>query len=192
MKSRYFGRYHEIPVLSVIDYCKNDFDFNNDLVDQGYRSSFLQGRCQVLGYRRWVRIISAFNHLIEYPLDKEFRDFGHRTKTTGTLVGFKGEMARLLVDYRQLSKINLEDIIEFHYKFETIHPFQDGNGRVGRMIMFKECLKHNIVPFIIDEQNKIFYYRGLKEFGTKKGYLIDTCLSAQDRYQALIDYFNRH
>ncbi len=103
----------------------------------------------------------------------------------------KGEMAKLLADYQELAKIDFEDIVEFHYRFETIHPFQDGNGRVGRMIMFKECLKNNIVPFIIDEQHKLVYHRGLKEFGTKRGYLIETCLSAQDRYQALMDYFNQ-
>ena len=102
----------------------------------------------------------------------------------------KGEMAKLLADYNQIQKVMFEDIVEFHYNFETIHPFQDGNGRVGRMIIFKECLKNEIVPFIIDEQNKLFYYRGLKEFSAERGYLIDTCLSAQDRYKELLEYFS--
>lgn len=102
----------------------------------------------------------------------------------------KGEMAKLLVDYNQIQKVTFEDIVEFHYNFETIHPFQDGNGRVGRMIIFKECLKNEIVPFIIDEQHKLFYYRGLKEFSVERGYLIDTCFSAQDRYKELLEYFS--
>lgn len=88
--------------------------------------------------------------------------------------------------------ITVEDIIAFHYEFENIHPFQDGNGRVGRMIMFKECLKHNIVPFIIDERHKAFYYRGLQEFKNQKGYLIDTCLSAQDNYSLVIEKFTKN
>jgi len=100
-----------------------------------------------------------------------------------------GEMARLLIDYNLIKQISFEDIIEFHYNFESIHPFQDGNGRVGRMIIFKECLKNNIVPFIMDDQRKLFYYRGLKEFPKEKGYLIDTCASEQDRYKELIKYF---
>lgn len=102
----------------------------------------------------------------------------------------KGEMAKLLTDYNQIQRVTFEDIIEFHYSFETIHPFQDGNGRVGRMIIFKECLNNEIVPFIIDEQHKLFYYRGLKEFSVERGYLIDTCFSAQDRYKELLEYFS--
>ena len=82
-----------------------------------------------------------------------------------------------------------EDILDFHVKFERIHPFQDGNGRVGRLIMFKECLKYNIVPFIIEDNLKMFYYRGLKEWNNEKGYLTDTCLTAQDKYKAYLDYF---
>ena len=92
----------------------------------------------------------------------------------------KKEIQALLDTYNEKENITFEDIIDFHYKFESIHPFQDGNGRVGRLIMFKECLKHNIIPFIIDEKHKLFYYRGLKEYENEKGFLIDTCLSAQD------------
>ena len=95
----------------------------------------------------------------------------------------------LLKDYNQKEEHTLEEIIDFHYIFETIHPFQDGNGRVGRLIMFKECLKNNIVPFIIDEDLKMFYYRGLSEWNNEKGYLTDTCLTAQDKYKAYLDYF---
>ena len=98
-------------------------------------------------------------------------------------------MKELLAEYNGKVKVSFEDILDFHVKFERIHPFQDGNGRVGRLIMFKECLKCNIVPFIIEDNLKMFYYRGLKEWDEEKGYLMDTCLTAQDRYKAYLDYF---
>ena len=99
------------------------------------------------------------------------------------------KMKALLAEYNNKKEKNFEDILDFHVKFERIHPFQDGNGRVGRLIMFKECLKYNIVPFIIEDNLKMFYYRGLKEWNNEKGYLTDTCLTAQDRYKAYLDYF---
>lgn len=99
------------------------------------------------------------------------------------------EMKKLLKAYNAKEKKTLEDILDFHVKFEKIHPFQDGNGCVGRLIMFKECLKYNIVPFIIEDNLKLYYYRGLKEWNNKKGYLTDTCLTAQDRYKAYLAYF---
>ena len=99
------------------------------------------------------------------------------------------QMKLLLAEYNFKEEKTLEDILEFHVRFEQIHPFQDGNGRVGRLIMFKECLKYNIVPFIIEDNLKMFYYRGLKEWNNEKGYLTDTCLTAQDRYKAYMDYF---
>lgn len=95
----------------------------------------------------------------------------------------------ILKDYNQKDEHTLEEIIDFHYRFETTHPFQDGNGRVGRLIMFKECLKNNIVPFIIDEDLKMFYYRGLSEWNNEKGYLTDTCLAAQDKFKKYLEYF---
>ena len=101
----------------------------------------------------------------------------------------KDEMNKLLEEYWKKQNITLEDILDVHVRFERIHPFQDGNGRVGRIIIFKECLKHNIVPFIIEDNLKFFYYRGLKEWDNEKGYLMDTCLTAQDRYKAYLDYF---
>lgn len=104
----------------------------------------------------------------------------------------KKEIQQLLFAYQQKENITFEDIVEFHYHFERIHPFQDGNGKVGRLIIFKECLKYNIVPFIIDEQHKLYYYRGLKEFENERGYLIDTCLSAQDIYKKLLEYFKEN
>ena len=100
-----------------------------------------------------------------------------------------GKMKELLSEYNAQENKTFDDILDFHVKFERIHPFQDGNGRVGRLIMFKECLKYNIVPFIIEEDLKMFYYRGLKEWKNEKGYLRDTCLTAQDRYKVYLDYF---
>ena len=99
------------------------------------------------------------------------------------------KMKALLTEYNTKEEKNFEDILDFHVKFERIHPFQDGNGRVGRLILFKECLKYNIVPFIIEDNLKLFYYRGLKEWDNEKGYLTDTCLTAQDKYKAYLDYF---
>ena len=99
------------------------------------------------------------------------------------------EIRKLLDDYKLKKEITLDDITDFHVKFERIHPFQDGNGRIGRLIMFKECLKHNITPFIIEEKHKLFYYRGLKEWGEKKGYLRDTVLSCQDNFCEILKYF---
>ena len=100
-----------------------------------------------------------------------------------------GKMKELLTEYNAKLDKTLGDILEFHVQFEQIHPFQDGNGRVGRLIMFKECLKYHIVPFIIEDNLKMFYYRGLKEWNNEKGYLTDTCLTAQDKYKAYLDYF---
>lgn len=102
----------------------------------------------------------------------------------------KAEMKKLLTTYNSLEMKTFEDILEFHKHFESIHPFQDGNGRVGRLIMFKECLANNIVPFIIDEDHKLFYYRGLKEWNNERCFLIDTCLSCQDKYKAWLKYFD--
>ena len=95
----------------------------------------------------------------------------------------------LLKEYNSKSKITFDDILDFHVRFESIHPFQDGNGRVGRLIMFKECLKHNIVPFIITEELKIYYYRGIKNWKDECRYLRDTCLTGQDEMKVALDYF---
>lgn len=99
------------------------------------------------------------------------------------------EMKSLLKNYNAVRRHAFEDILDFHVRFETIHPFQDGNGRVGRLLMFKECLCNGFVPFIITDELKLFYYRGLREWGHVNGYLSDTCLTAQDNYKALLDYF---
>ena len=98
-------------------------------------------------------------------------------------------MQRLIEGYNAKEQHTLENILDFHVRFEKIHPFQDGNGRVGRLIMFKECLRSGVVPFIITDELKMFYYRGLREWGHIHGYLTDTCLTAQDQYKAALDYF---
>ncbi|MBO5213521.1 MAG: Fic family protein [Clostridia bacterium] len=99
------------------------------------------------------------------------------------------EMQKLLANYNALPTKTLGDVVAFHVAFERIHPFQDGNGRVGRLILLKECLKNNIVPFIIEDNLKLFYYRGLKEWDHEKGFLMDTCLTAQDRFKKYLEYF---
>ena len=130
---------------------------------------------------------------------KDWFEVGEYKKLSNAVGGIKTtepknverDMKKLLERYESLKQITINDIIEFHAKFEKIHPFQDGNGRIGRIIAFKECLKNNIVPFIILDKDKLFYYRGLNQYqlNKEKGYLIDTCLNAQDQYTQMIKYY---
>ena len=121
----------------------------------------------------------------------EYKRFENEVGGSATAkpVGVPGEMRNLLSRYNLSKQKTLKEIIQFHYEFEKIHPFQDGNGRVGRLIMFKECLRNGITPFIIEDDIKEFYYRGLKEWKNEQGYLMDTCLTAQDRFKVYMDYF---
>lgn len=114
-------------------------------------------------------------------------EVGGRDTTSPKMV--HSAIADLLREYNLKSEKTFEDIVDFHQRFESIHPFQDGNGRVGRLIMFKECLANNIVPFIITDDIKMFYYRGLREWPETKGYLLDTCLTAQDRFLEVLKHF---
>lgn len=114
-------------------------------------------------------------------------EVGGRETTSPDLVA--STMAELLATYLEKKTIDVEAILDFHVQFERIHPFQDGNGRVGRLIMLKECLRHGITPFIITNDLKYFYYRGLNEWGERKGFLRDTCLTAQDRFKEYLAYF---
>lgn len=166
-----------------------------------------------------INHFQCFDYMIDcanHTLDEEFIKTAHKILKTNTsdsrlswfrvgeyksrqnMVGdmttvppekVKAEMDKLLNEYQKKKEVTFDDVLDFHVRFERIHPFQDGNGRVGRIIMFKECLKHNIVPFIIEDNLKMFYYRGLKEWNREKGYLRDTCLTAQDRYKKYLDYF---
>ena len=125
---------------------------------------------------------------------KRANTIGNGIKTTSPS-SVEREMSKLLDWYNSLKQISIKELIEFHYRFESIHPFQDGNGRIGRIILFKECLKNNIIPFIINDKDKLFYYRGFKEYKNKnkksseKDYLTDTCLNAQDQYIKMIEYY---
>ena len=121
-------------------------------------------------------------------------DYKKRPNTVGGLFTAQPEevsekMRILIAAYNAKKEKSFDDLLDFHYRFERIHPFQDGNGRVGRLLLFKECLRYNIVPFIIDEELKMFYYRGLHEWENERGYLRDTCLSAQDKFKKYLDYF---
>lgn len=128
---------------------------------------------------------------------KEWFNVGEYKKIANEVGGIKtvspksvaSKMKNLLEEYVKKENITIEDIIDFHYNFEIIHPFQDGNGRVGRLIMLKECLKNNIVPFIITDKIKEYYYRGLREYKNEKGYLVETCKFAQDEFKKYLDYF---
>lgn len=146
-------------------------------------------------------IIKKIHYILKINTSDSFKDWfnvGEYKKLPNEVGGssttlplnVKSEIKELLNEYKNIKNKDINTIIWFHQRFETIHPFQDGNGRVGRLIMFKECLHYNIIPFIITDDLKLFYYRGLKEWDNEKGYLIDTCLTAQDRYKKYLAYFN--
>ena len=147
-----------------------------------------------------AEIIKEFHRILKTNTSDEKKDWfnvGEYKKLANTVGGkdttnpedVAEEMKKLLQKYNEKKDVKIEDIIQFHFEFERIHPSQDGNGRVGRMIMFKECLKHSIIPFIIQNDIKQYYYRGLSEFENEKGFLIDTCLSAQDKYKEMVEKF---
>jgi Fic family protein len=145
-------------------------------------------------------LIKEFHRILKTGTSDSTKDWfnvGHWKKLPNEVGGLEttlpqnvdSEMNKLNNQYTSNNNIHFENIVEYHYNFEKIHPFQDGNGRVGRLIMFRECLRNDIIPFIIDDNYKQFYYRGLKEFERVREYLIDTCLSAQDIYKEWVSYF---
>lgn len=132
-------------------------------------------------------IIKKFLFILKSGEYKSTQNYIASTKTTPPK-NVEKEMKKLLNDYIKKDNITFEDIVKFHYDFECIHPFYNGNGRVGRLIAFKECLRHNIIPFIIQDQKKMYYYRGLREFKNEPGYLIDTCYDGQDYIKKILKY----
>jgi Fic family protein len=145
-------------------------------------------------------IIKEYHRLLKRGTsdsEKEWFNVGGYKKIGNTVAGIMttpppevgNEMQKLIGDYTQKGTAGINDIVDFHYRFERIHPFQDGNGRVGRLIMFKECLRNNIAPFVIHDENKGYYYRGLGEYANTQKYLRKACLDEQDRCGEILDYF---
>ncbi|PIF03919.1 MAG: cAMP-induced filamentation protein [Arcobacter sp.] len=156
------------------------FDFILKNIDKKIDISMMKKLHKILKDKTSDEIIGDFkkrpNYIGEFTLTTHPKDV---TK----------KLEKICEKYNSKNKISLNDIVEFHYNFEKIHPFEDGNGRVGRLLMFKECLKWDITPFIIEDENKEFYYRGLKEYKNQKGFLRDTCLLSQDNYSEIVRYF---
>ena len=160
-------------------------DFMLDVADKKLTEKMIKEFHKILKEATSYSRVEWFN-VGEYK--KRANTIGNGIKTTSPN-NVEKDMAKLMDWYNSLKQVTEKEIIEFHYRFESIHPFQDGNGRIGRIIMFKECLKNNIIPFIIQDADKLFYYRGLKEYKSEKGYLIDTCLNAQDQYSSMIKHY---
>jgi Fic family protein len=175
-----------VPVDDIIETSNHfvAFDFMLDAIDSPLSNGIIKEFHRILktgtsdATKEWFRV-------------GDWKKLANEVGGTETSLpqNVEADMDKLNDWYHSISEKSFEEIVEYHYRFEKIHPFQDGNGRVGRLIMFRECLRYNIIPFIIDDNHKQFYYRGLKEFGHIRGYLIDTCLSAQDTYKEWVKYF---
>lgn len=174
----------------------------NDIIETTNHFKLIDFMIDVANEELTEDMIKEFHKILKNATtdsQKEWFNVGEYKKLSNTVGEIKTiapkdvekNMKKLLQWYNSLEKVTINDIIDFHAKFEKIHPFQDGNGRIGRIIAFKECLKNNIVPFIILDKDKLFYYRGLNQYQTnkEKGYLIDTCLNAQDQYKKMIEIF---
>lgn len=196
------GLYHQTQIRFA--YNSNHIEGNRLTEDQTRSIYETHTIGDIEGHEKVDDIIETINHFrcFDYILsvaDKELSEEiikkVHYILKSGTMVEttppskVPTEIKKLLTDYREMSNITFEDIIDFHYRFEKIHPFQDGNGRVGRLIMFKECLKNNIPPFVIEDSAKDYYRRGLNEYASEKGYLTETCRLSQDNYKKLLEYF---
>lgn len=176
----------------------------DDVIETANHFKLVDYMLEIADKKLTERMIKEFHKILKEGTSDSRKDWfvvGDYKKLPNEVGGLKTtdpknverDMKKLLEGYESLKQVTINEIIEFHAKFEKIHPFQDGNGRVGRIIAFKECLKNNIVPFIILDKDKLFYYRGLNQYQTnkEKGYLIDTCLNAQDQYTEMIKYFLR-
>ena len=174
----------------------------NDIIETTNHFKLIDYMLDIADKKLTENIIKEFHRILkEGTLDsrKDWFNVGQYKNLPNTVGDIKTtapkdvekDMQKLLLWYNDIKKVTIKDIIEFHAKFEKIHPFQDGNGRIGRLIIFKECLKNNIIPFIILDKDKLFYYRGLKEYqlNKEKGYLIDTCLNAQDQYIKMVEMY---
>ena len=175
-----------VPIDDIIETSNHfvAFDYLLDTIDDPFSNTLIKKFHSILK-------TSTFDATKEGFMVGEWKKLPNEAGGAATTLphNIENEMYKLNSWYHSIHEIEFENIVEYHYRFEKIHPFQDGNGRVGRLIMFRECLKNNIIPFIIDNDHTQFYYRGLKEFANVKGYLIDTCLSAQDIYTEWVKYF---
>lgn len=174
----------------------------DDVLETANHFKLVDYMLEIANKKLTEKVIKEFHKILKEGTSdsrKEWFVVGDYKKLSNEVGGLKTtdpknverDMKKLLEWYESLKQVTINEIIEFHAKFEKIHPFQYGNGRVGRIIAFKECLKNNIVPFIILDKDKLFYYRGLNQYQTnkEKGYLIDTCLNAQDQYKNLVEYY---
>jgi Fic family protein len=175
-----------VPVDDIIETSNHfvAFDFSLDTIDRPLSNTLIKDIHSILktstsdASKDWFKV-------------GEWKKLPNEVGGTKTTLphNVENDMSKLNNWYHSIDEIAFENIVEYHYHFEKIHPFQDGNGRVGRLIMFRECLKHNVIPFIIDDNHKQYYYRGLREFAQVRGYLMDICLSAQDTYTEWVNYF---
>ena len=174
----------------------------DDVIETANHFKLVDYMLEIADKKLTEKMIKEFHKILKEGTSDSRKDWfivGDYKKLSNEVGGLKTtepknverDMKKLLEWYESLKQKTINEIIEFHAKFEKIHPFQDGNGRVGRIIAFKECLKNNIVPFIILDKDKLFYYRGLNQYQTnkEKGYLIDTCLNSQDQYTEMIKYY---
>lgn len=181
---------------------KNSITDLDDILETANHFKLVDYMLEIADKKLTEKIIKEFHKILKEGTSDDRKDWfiiGDYKKLANEVGGLKTtnpknvekDMKKLLEWYESINKITINEIIEFHARFERIHPFQDGNGRIGRIIAFKECLKNNIIPFIIMDREKVFYYRGLNQYQTnkEKGYLIDTCLNAQDQYIKMIKYY---
>jgi Fic family protein len=201
-QTRYIYETNTIAVSSaaIADVAKDETINVDDIIETVNHFSCFRFLLKTIDATLDEKMIKQFHSILKTGTSdsqKEWFNVGEYKKLENIVGGkettlaenVSAEMKQLLEQYHTKEKHDVYDVIDFHYAFESIHPFQDGNGRVGRLILFRECLINNIVPFIIEDDHKLFYYRGLKEYDKEKGFLRDTCLSAQDIYKTYLDYF---